>query len=291
MCPPEEELPHPEGGHRTGPEREPARRVRWWIPAAALGGLVVLGIGAAVVLFLTRETPDARPVEAAVEDFRSSTSQESDDTGPVPGVYQLQGEGREKISIPPVEQEDGSTMPMTVTVDEEGCWTIRIDYNEAHWQDWDLCREGSTVAETGGHTFQRWDFGALVVENLSTFVCEPAVPFVVLDAEPGDVVDRSCTGTNDQVAGTTTSAGTVTVVAIEPIDIGGEEVEAVHVRRDTDLTGAQTGTEALDLWVSTTDGLPLRGDRAVTVDSDSPIGTVTYTEEGTWQLRSTEPQS
>ncbi len=276
-------------------EVDHSNKFRWWMPVAALGVLLLVGAGAVVFLFVTRENPEARNVDEAVEDFRSSTTDaqeaNANPTGPRPGVYQLEGEGREAISIPPVEQTDGSPMPMTITATPDRCWTLRIDYNEAHWQDWDLCLDGTTVTEMGGHTFQRWDFGAATVENLSTFVCDPPVPFAVLDAEPGEEFDRSCTGTNDQVPGTTTSAGTVRVEAIEKIDVGGKEVEAMHLLRHNDLTGAQSGMEDLDLWLSSTDALPLRAERSVTVDSDSPIGTVTYTEEGTWQLQSLEPQS
>lgn len=267
-----------------------AHRFRWWMPLAALGALIVVGVGVVVVLFITREDPEARSVDEAVGDFRSSGGDADATEGPEPGVYQLEGEGREAISFPPTEQEDGSTMPMTVTTGEDGCWNVRIDYNEAHWQDWDLCPEENAVMETGGHTWQRWDFGAATVENLSTFVCDPPVPFVVFDAEPGDVFDRSCTGTNDQVAGTTTTAGTLTVIGIESIEVDGEDIEAIHVRSHNDVTGAQTGVEDLDLWYSTEDGLPLRGERSTTIDSDSPIGKITYTESGTWQLTSMVPQ-
>ena len=278
----------------AGPQSRHVRTFRWWMPLAAVGSLLLIGAGVIVVLFITRENPDARPVGEAVEEFRSSTSQRPDPDA-LPGelsigVYRLEGEGKEAISIPPVEQADGSTMPMTIAAGTDGCRTIRIDYNEAHWQNWSLCPEGRTLMETGGLTFQRWDFGSIVVENLSTFVCDPAVPFVVLDAEPGDVFDRSCTGTNDQIPGSTVSSGKLSVVGIESIDVDGEAIEAMHVRLHNDLTGAQTGTEDLELWFSTTDGLPLRGVRSVTVDSDSPIGTITYTEEGTWQLSSTVPQ-
>jgi hypothetical protein len=270
------------------------RVVRWWVPLAAVAVLAAVGVAVAVVLFVVREDPGAKPVDEAVEDFRSSTGQTGGDArptgGPQAGVYLLDGEGREAISFPPVEQADGSTMPMTITSGSADCWTLRIDYNEAHWQDWDLCLEGNALMETGGHTWQRWDFGALVVENLSTFVCDPAVPFVVFDARPGAVFERSCAGTNDQVEGTTTSSGTVTVLDDESMDIDGVDVEAMHVRRHNDLTGAQTGTDDVDFWISRADGLPLRGDRSVTVDSDSPVGTITYTEEGTWRLRSTVPE-
>ncbi len=257
-----------------------------------IGGLVVVGVAVAVGLFVTREDPGPRPVGEAVRDFRASTTMALDPeagSGPEPGVYQLVGEGREAISFPPVEQSDGATMPMTISDRSEGCWRVRIDYNEAHWQNWDLCRDGDTVTESTGRTWQRWDFGAAVVDNLSTFTCEPPAVFVVFDAESGTVIERSCMGISEAVSGTATSDGTVTVIGNETVPIDGEEVEAIHLRYRNDFSGAQTGQEDLELWLSIADGLPLRGERTVTIDSDSPVGTVTYTEEGTWSLRSTVP--
>ena len=98
----------------------------------------------------------------------------------------LAGEGRETISFPPVEQDDGTTMPASIRHTADGCFTFKIDYNEAHWQDWHLCPEGNTLVERGGRTFQRWDFGVTTVENLATFVCDPPAPFAVRRSQRGD---------------------------------------------------------------------------------------------------------
>lgn len=43
-------------------------------------------------------------------------------------------------------------MPMTTAAGSGGCWTLRIDCNEAHWQDWDLGEEGNMVMDERGHT-------------------------------------------------------------------------------------------------------------------------------------------
>ena len=272
--------------------------MKWWIPLAAIGGLIAIGSGVVLVMFITREDPGARSVDEAVEDFRSSQQEDPEPDpdagtpagGPVPGVYQLDGTGREAISFPPVDQQDGTPMPMTVTAESDNCWTLRIDYNEAHWQDWSLCQEDNAIVETGGRTFQRWDFGVTTVNNLSIFTCDPPSLYLDFDAQPGDVVDRSCTGTNDTVDGTTTVAGAVTFLGMETVTVEGEAIAALHMRNDLEVSGAQTGTTETDLWFRASDGLPLRGERQSTIDSDSPVGTVTYTEEGNWQLLSTTPQ-
>ena len=273
------------------------------MPVAALGAIALVAVAVVAGLFVSREDPEARPVDEAVEDFRSTEDNGDDaptELRPTSGVYQLSGQGHEAISFPPVTQTDGSTMPMTISSLPEGCWRLRVDYNEAHWQDWELCPDGDLLLEMGGHTFQRWDFGAAQVENLSTFTCDPPAPFAVFDverdgsddsdSESNEVMERSCTGLNDQVEGTTVTSGTITVVGIETVEVDGEELEAVRFRTENVISGAQSGVNDFDMWLSTTDGLPLRGERNVRVDSDSPIGTITYTEEGSWQLDSTTPQ-
>jgi hypothetical protein len=45
------------------------------------------------------------------------------------------------------------------------------------------------------------------------------------------------------------------------------------------------------MWYSVLNGLPLKTDRRVTVESPSPIGAVTYTERGTYTLISLTPRS
>lgn len=268
------------------------RTWRWVL--AIMGGVALVGIGSVVLLFVTREDPGAKPIGEAVDEFRSGSDDGEDATAgglrPPAGVYTLTGEGSESISFPPVKQEDGDTMPMTISHGDGDCWTLRIDYNEAHWQDWSLCTVGGDVLENGGRTSQRWDFGATKVGTLAEFVCDPAVPLAPMTGEPGDTLERACIGTNDAVDGTTTSSGTLTVLEPATIEVGGEEIEARGFRMDVDFTGAQTGSEEVELWFAAENALPLRGVRSVTIDSDSPIGTVTYTEAGTWRLSSTEPQ-
>jgi hypothetical protein len=262
--------------------------VKWWVPFAVLGGIVVLAATVILVMYATREDPEARPMDEAVEDFRSEEVS-GPEVGPPPGVYELEGSGTEAVSFPPNQQSDGDLMPMTISSTVGGCWNLRIDYNEAHWEDWQLCGEGDRVIETGNRTYQRWDFGAVAIENTSTFTCDPPVTFVDLAAEPGDTTERSCVGTNEQVEGETFNSGTDTVVGIETVTVGGEEYEAMRVRSDQDVSGSQTGTITLEFWIRTSDGLPLRGERSKTVDSDSPIGPITYTENGSWRLGTAAP--
>ena len=278
-----------------GPVPDRRRSVRWWMPLLGLLGLAVLAAAVIGVLYVTREQPGPKSVEEAVREFDEvagpSTSAAGSVVLPPAGVYALEGEGRESISFPPVEQADGVTMPASIRHGADDCFVFRIDYNEAHWHEWQLCPDGDVLWETGGRTFQRWDFGVTAVDNLATFVCDPPVPFAARSAAAlSGRRDRSCTASNEQVEEPTLQQGAVTFVGAEAVDVGGETVDAVHVRHTVSFSGGQTGESHTELWFSTSDWMPLRGERDVRVDSDSPVGAVTYTETGRWRLRSTDPE-
>jgi hypothetical protein len=92
------------------------------------------------------------------------------------------------------------------------------------------------------------------------------------------------------VSGTTESVGTHRLVGVERMRIRGVDVDAYHFRDRRTVSGAQSGTERFDFWL-TRDGLVLRGEQRITVQSSSPIGDVTYDQESTFRLQSLDPQS
>jgi len=61
-----------------------------------------------------------------------------------------------------------------------------------------------------------------------------------------------------------------------------------HVEVDT-LEGAQRGTTMIDYWYTVESFLLVRMERSVRIRTESPLGSVTYSESGTWQLRSLQP--
>ncbi len=276
----------------------PHRR-RWpWVVGLVVA-VVLVAVAVPVVLFATRERPEGKDLGEAVDEYQPGSSTAAG--GPTPGVYRATGEGTEAISLPPVSQHDGAVVPVTVEAADDGCWRVEAAYHEAHRQDWTFCEqpggggagEGAApvVVDRGGQTYQRWDFGATSVENTSTFTCDPPAVMIDPSAEPGDTWDQHCTGTNTQTDGTTISAGTYEFVGVEDLEIDGEAVPARRYRQDRTISGAQTGTDAVDVWFAVADHLPLRMARDVRIDSDSPVGTVTYTESGWWQLDSLVPET
>jgi hypothetical protein len=249
------------------------------VVAGVVVALIVLGGGAEPVDVeeVRRPTGSTEPPEAAV-------------LRPPQGVYLYEGGGTDQLSTPPKEQAEGPSMPATVTHRDDGCWTFRIDYSTNHWQSWDYCSGEGDLDESGGSSYQRWDFTVFVQETTSTFVCDSAV---TIDAEqaPGDTWEQSCSGTSTGTEGEALSAGSCTFVGREDVQVGGDTVPAYRYHRERTMSGAQTGTEVSEVWFAAETGMPLRNERHIEVRTDTVIGEVTYTEDADFLLTSLEPHA
>jgi hypothetical protein len=253
-----------------------------------VGVVLLVGAGIGVFAYLWQRD-DARPVSVREAEQRLDGKAGGGSVFvPAEGVYEYTGSGSEALSVPPKSQAEGPEMPATVIHRAHGCWTFRIDYSTNHWQDWRYCARGGRLVEEGGRTFQRWDFVVNTIENTSTFVCEPPIVVLRSDMVPGETWQQSCAGTNTSVSGTTVSSGEIRFVGVEPLDVGGTTVDALHFVQPRTISGAQHGEENSELWFAP-NGLPLRNQRHIVIDSDSPIGTITYTEDGSFTLTSLEP--
>ena len=258
-----------------------------------LGAVVVVSI-VGVSVWMGRERPGARSLEDALRDFRNGDAGAIDALGavarrPQAGVYAATGAGHASIDIPPVSQSYGATIPVTVRHIGDDCWSTRVDFNTAYAQTWDYCLVDGQVVENANHTSTRWDFGFTTIEERTEFVCSPPSVIVRSGERRNDGSSSTCTGSNSSIGGSTTSAVTITMLGAEPIDVGGTVVAAFHFREDDRLTGAQRGTTAIDYWYSVESFLLLRMERSNQLRTDSPIGSVTYAEDGALQLSSLEP--
>lgn len=260
--------------------------------AIILAAVVVIAVVAVAVLWFTREQPGSRPVDDAVEDFRGTPGADSDATATIPpaGVYLADGAGEARINLPPASQSWGNQVLMTVTPQGGSCWRTRIDFNEAHRQIWVMCVDGSEVTVTEDLTETRWDFGIATLDNVTTFVCDEPPVFIDLAATPGTTWEHDCTGTNDSIDGPTAAAGPYRYVGATTVDIADTAVPVRHYRQERNLTGAQDGISTADLYFAEDNNLLLRLERSINLSSDSPVGQVSYNEEGSWQLSSTTPR-
>lgn len=272
----------------------PHRRRNVVILVLAVLGALLVGFGITVVL--TIDTPGPASVSDALDRFHDEgrppmSGGDAGGSRPAEGVYLYAGQGEERLSFPPLHQEDGARMPGTVTYASGGCWVFRLDYNAEHWQDWRYCPTDRGLAEMGGRTHHTWDIGVTTLSNLTEMACRP--PALVLPPvgglELGDRARQRCTGENSEISGTLTSAGHSVFRGVETLTIGGVPVDAYRFSRERTLTGAQTGEERLTLWLRD-DGLLLRMERAIEAHSGSPIGDITYHEDGSLELTGLDPR-
>lgn len=274
----------------------PHHHRRRWLLALGVLGVALVAVGVAFTVALDRQ-PGPASVDEAVADFAGGGDHDGGAAGartpPPEGVYVYEGTGSESLSILPGSHDQGPRLPGTVTHRNGGCWSFRIEYHEDHWQEWRYCpggEDGRDLVERGGRTYQAWDLGVAAIGNTSTFHCPDSV-VIRADAEPGDHWRQECDGTSDTVDGTTVSAGQTRFVGEEIVTVGGEAVPALHYHQVREMSDAQSGRQVEDVWFRAADGLPLRNTRSASIDSDSPVGAITYVEDGEWRLRSLSPRT
>lgn len=287
---PPSELP---GGAADPPHR--ARRV------VAEAGVTVLVVGALLVGYgwlafrnswfpFHSSPPREVTLGEARERFERGGHPVAGDRPFVPpaGVYRYEGEGSERLSNPPRTQAEGPEMPGTVVHRPGGCWDLRLDYSTNHWRRWHFCADETGLTQKGTRVYQRWDFGAFAVDNLTVVSCAP--PAVVMEPTmtPGQGWRSRCRGESTAISGTTLTTGTHRFLGTQALTIGGEHVDSYHFRDVREVSGAQTGTERFDFWLAA-GGLVLRGEQAITIESDSPLGRITYTQAGSFTLVSLVP--
>jgi hypothetical protein len=262
------------------------------LPLAAVVAALLVGVGLFVRAWNDRG-PTAASVDRSVAGFRDDhhASATASLLRPAAGVYTYDASGTERLSLLSTTQAWGNPMPGTVTTDARGCWTIRFDFSTNHSQATTYCPAGRVLQEVTGSTSQTFDFVAASVTDVTDFVCDPPGQLIRLDATVGQSWPQTCKGHSPARGTQVTSAGTNTFLGREKVRIGGTTVNALHYRVDRGLTGDQTGTERTELWFHPDSGLTLRETRLVRVASPSPIGDVTYTEEGTFTLTSLVPRT
>ncbi len=273
---------------RSGTER-PVRHHRVRTTLVVLLSLVILFVLVSVVLTLEGR---ARPVTVnqAISRYHSDPSADPG-VHPPPGVYLYQGTGTDRLSLPPLSQAEGPTLPGTVEIQADGCWSFRIDYSTNHWQSWTYCARPTGLVETGGLVWQRWMVGPVAETNLSTLRC--SLPLLSIPSAPAadKVWPARCTGTSTQIHATQDTVGATRFLGQPILTIAGHKIPSVHIEVQWKLSGAQVGSERDDLWFDAQSGLPLQNRRSIQVRTGTPFGPSTYTENGEFVLRNLTPRT
>ncbi|MFQ5948527.1 MAG: hypothetical protein ACE5KX_06685 [Acidimicrobiia bacterium] len=279
----------------------PSRRLlRWWIAISA--GIALVAVVAVVVFLLafrdtttpltpedvlaTSETTSPAEVEAPAP--TSSTEAEApaptatsvpEPTAPgAPGLYVYATEGFEEIDALTGARHDYP--PETfITLGAGGCGIIvRWDALDERWSEQDLC-EGSDGLTLSALSSYHEFFGQ---PDLQEYACTEPGP--VLPADP----DRPA-WSFECSTGEKTESYSGEIVGLEALTIGGEEVEALHVRVVTTLSGTTTGRGQTDTWWLPGTALVLQETAQRQSTTGSPIGDVNYEEQYELRLTSLLP--
>jgi hypothetical protein len=229
------------------------------------------------------------PLSQAISRFHTSTT--TGDKGPASrpaqGVYRYTGGGSEHISFPPKTQSEGPLIPGTVTWIAGGCWEIRYDYSNHHWQSATYCPGTSGLVLTGRAGWYLWDLVFTSVGATATYTCEPPEVALPRAVRSGQRFTFACRGTNQGLpTPPVTMAGYDEVVGTGSTVIGGTRLATVHMREVATFSGGQTGSNLADTWLDAANGLPVSGTWSTTVHTASPIGASTLTAHGDFRLTS-----
>ena len=205
---------------------------------------------------------------------------------PSPGVYEYHGSGTDRLTLPPKTQPQGPSMPVTITLKGQDCWTFRIDYSTHHWQSWDFCRRGVEMHETGGQVWQLWPLGPISLTNASTVVCTPEATILPSQPAARQSWTAHCSATSSAVKGKMDGSAVYRYIGRTIVAVDGRAVAADHLSIAQTDRGSQKGTEKYEMWVQPETGLILRLDQDIQVDTPTPLGSSTYTQKGTLSLAS-----
>jgi hypothetical protein len=257
------------------------------IPVSRRARIILVGVGAAATVaaaavlvwaLVLRDTARPVSVEDAVSRYRARAVGGST---PIPtGVYVYETRGEESISA-----LGGTThaypAESAITVDAAGCgMSLTWDVLEERSSSYTVCVDGGELTLPVWSERHRF-FGR---DDESEWRCDD-VPWLPGALEPGSTVPYRCA--SDE----TVQEGTLTVVGTEPVQVGSERVDALHLRIEAVETGAAEGTLVEDRWLEPVTGLPLRIAYDVDTMNESLIGDVRFEERYELVLTSLEPRT
>ena len=200
--------------------------------------------------------------------------------GPEDGVYQYATDGGEAVAAPGGSRD--YPQRTTISVTEDGCGYIeRWSVLDERWDE----RETCTGADAGLNTqisFREF-FG---VEQEHVFACDEQRPADPGAREPGSSWAITCEAEDSRMD------GTIEVVDVETLDVGGAAVETVHLRLDGELSGDLEGRQQTDRWIAPGHGdLLVREESQTRATVSSPMGEVDYREDYRLDLLSLRPRT
>jgi len=174
-----------------------------------------------------------------------------------------------------------------VTIRYAGCgYDSRWDALQQRWDERRVCPGSSgdrLISYTTYHEFFNHP-------DLRLFTCDPgSLTQPPSSAPAGTQWQIRCHSESQEQSVVATSTGVI--VGHETLTIGGKAVDTIHIRVDSTISGAQTGTSRHDGWGDPSTGLVVREAATTDTDSQQPLfGSVHYHEQYEIDLTSLKPQ-
>lgn len=225
---------------------------------------------------------DRRPEAATRAEAAVPSVAEGPYQRPEQGVYVYRATGGERISIFGASHDYPERIHATIT-HLDGClWEHRNEVVEEHVDIRTMCSNTHGLFQHD-QTREVSFFGQ---RDAITSRCDPPQ----LQHGPGEETGARSTVTCSDGEGNEATL-TRTYLGHEPSDVGGQMLDAVHIRIDATFTGKAEGSSEDHFWVSPSTGLPYRWDRTVDTVTDAGWGAqVAYQEEASFVLESPEPR-
>ena len=239
------------------------------------GILVLIGLAAAGVWFFILQSPGTQvSLRQAIRTYRQDqTSAKTDNEADLPasGVYRYRTTGGEHLSFGGVSRQFPASSEMIVT-DQHGCATMKWEPLVQHMEGLVVC-PGPDGALKIASTSSYEEIVGIVTKSVVR--CPAGTYLVPPNAKPGDHWRTTCHGTHDEQV-----VFSGRVVGKATVDVGRHRDQAIHTHLTLQFSGAESGTNPNDYWVTAGTGLILRQDETVAVAQQAgPLGSVHYTEQ------------
>jgi hypothetical protein len=217
------------------------------------------------------------------DDDDSSSSIDAGDR-PDPGTYSYTGSGLESVdALGGSEHVFPKSIPIVVTLDDDdSCeWTSNVVYVKQHIEERDYCTEDGNVVDRG-FTREIEFFNQL---QETEYECDEDAYRLKADAEDGDTWTWTCTEGDSA-----TSKYTATLLGMETLTVGGDDVETWHTKVTSKQTGDTVGGDTSEFWLAET-GLPIKFTGDLKVTTKSVLGETQFQEKFSYELTSLVPES
>lgn len=165
------------------------------------------------------------------------------------GVYRYRTRGSESIHTTAFSTAHGYNGFSTVTLTPTRCGVMeRWQPLVERWSEGNLCLGRHSTHVVGVRDYHEFFEQSKEV----SYRCSGGDAPYTADLRPGLSWTTTCRA--DQ--GTVTSVATVK--GLEPVEVGGHPIDAVHIQAVADLEGDPDGRDVRDSWIRRSDGLLLR---------------------------------